>query len=331
MLMTGKTFLVTGGAGFIGSHLCDTLISEGHTVISVDNFNDFYNSSIKRKNIASILNNKRFKLFETDIRNKNELDRIFQEYSINVVIHIAAMAGVRPSIEQPLLYEEVNVKGTLNVLQCMQEHHVKNLVFASSSSVYGNSERVPFQENDCLDPVISPYAATKKASEEFCRVYHHLFHINMVLLRFFTVYGPRQRPDLAIHKFTRLIMEGKPIPFYGDGTTKRDYAYIDDIIHGVLASVNFIMEGKNIFEIFNLSGNRAVTLKEMVERIEAVSGKKANLNVLPMQPGDVVQTRADISKAEKMLGFHPDTSFEQGIAHFLKWYKENHMGKTIRK
>jgi len=321
--MIEKTYLVTGGAGFIGSHLCEALIAKGVSVVCVDNLNDFYAPEIKLKNIGSIKDHERFEFFQTDIRNKEDLNRIFEDHKIDVVIHLAAMAGVRPSIQAPLLYEEVNVKGTLNLLQCVKEHDVKHFVYASSSSIYGNSTRVPFREDDFLDPVISPYAATKKASEEYCRVFHHLFGINMVLLRFFTVYGPRQRPDLAIHKFVRLILKGEPIPFYGDGTTMRDYAYIDDITRGVLSSINFVTRGEDVFEIFNFSGNNAITLKEMVSQIEVSTGKKAVLNYMPMQPGDVVMTRADISKSEKMLGFHPETSFEEGIDNFLKWYNEN--------
>lgn len=322
--MMKKVYLVTGGAGFIGSHLCEALIAKGDSVVNVDNFNDFYAPEIKLRNIRSVRDHERFESFKIDIRNKEGLDRIFEDHKIDVVVHLAAMAGVRPSIQSPLLYEEVNVKGTLNLLQCMKEHQVKHFVFASSSSVYGNSKRVPFREDDFLDPVISPYAATKKASEEYCRVFHHLFGINMVLLRFFTVYGPRQRPDLAIHKFARLIMNGEPVPFFGDGTTMRDYAYIDDIISGVLSSIEFVTKDEEVFEIFNLSGNKAVTLKEMVSQIEAVIGKKAVLDHMPMQPGDVVMTQADISKSEKILGFHPDTSFEEGIDNFLKWYNENY-------
>ncbi len=321
MNKNNKTYLVTGGAGFIGSALSKALIKQGDNVINIDNFNNFYDPEIKNRNIASIAHHKNYKLYKADIREKDILDHLFQTHAIDVVIHLAAMAGVRPSIEAPVLYEEVNTRGTLNILQTMKQHGLRHLVFASSSSIYGNSKRVPFREDDPLTRVISPYAASKKSAEEFCYVFHHLFDINVVALRFFTVYGPGQRPDLAIHKFTRMILNGEPIPFFGDGNTMRDYAYIDDIVHGILASADFILTHKNVFEIFNLSGNKPVSLKEMVKQIETATGKKAILNPLPMQPGDVQLTNADISKAQKMLSFHPDTTFEQGIAHFVKWYQ----------
>lgn len=319
--MNKKTYLVTGGAGFIGSALCDALIEQGNTVINIDNFNDFYDPEIKIRNIDSVKHHENYKLYKADIRKKEILDHIFNVHNIDVVIHLAAMAGVRPSIEMPLLYQEVNTQGTLNILQAMKQHGIRHLVFASSSSIYGNSKRVPFREDDPLERVISPYAASKKSAEEFCYVFHHLFNINVVALRFFTVYGPGQRPDLAIHKFTRMILNGEPIPFFGDGSTMRDYAYIDDIVHGIISSAGFVSSHEKVFEIFNLSGNKPVTLKDMVKQIETATGKKAVLNRLPMQPGDVLLTNADISKAQKMLGFHPDTSFEQGIARFVEWYQ----------
>lgn len=321
--MNKKTYLVTGGAGFIGSALCKVLIQQGNNVINIDNFNDFYDPEIKNRNIASVQHNENYKLYKADIRKKENLDYIFDTHNIDVVIHLAAMAGVRPSIEAPLLYEEVNTRGTLNILQSMKEHGLRHLIFASSSSIYGNSTRVPFCEDDPLERVISPYAASKKSAEEFCYVFHHLFDINVAALRFFTVYGPGQRPDLAIHKFTRMILNGEAIPFFGDGNTLRDYAYIDDIVQGILASIEFILSREKVFEIFNLSGNHPIRLKDMVKQIEKATGKKAVLNRLPMQPGDVRLTNADISKAQKILGFYPATTFEEGIARFLQWYQNN--------
>jgi UDP-glucuronate 4-epimerase len=322
--MENKTYLVTGGAGFIGSALCLTLVNEGNTVVNIDNFNDFYNPEIKKSNVAPLQSHPRYHLYQGDIRDKEILERIFQSHSIDTVVHLAAMAGVRPSIASPVLYESVNVQGTLILLEAMKEHKVRHLVFASSSSVYGNSNRIPFREDDPLERVISPYAASKKSAEAYCHVFHHLFGINVVALRFFTVYGPGQRPDLAIHKFTRLILKGEPIPFFGDGSTRRDYAYIDDIIHGIQAAAKLVASDKTVFEIINLSGNKPVTLLEMVHRIEKATGKKARLQRMPMQPGDVVQTYADISKAQKLLAYRPDTPFEKGIEHFVNWYLSLH-------
>ena len=323
-LMGNKTYLVTGGAGFIGSALCKTLVKEGNVVINLDNFNDFYDPAIKKSNVAPLQSHPHYHLYQGDIRDKELLDRIFRSHQIDFVIHLAALAGVRPSIEAPLLYEEVNVQGTIRLLNAMKRHKVRHLVFASSSSVYGNSTRVPFREDDPLERVISPYAASKKSAEAYCHVFHHLFGINVVALRFFTVYGPGQRPDLAIHKFTRLILNGEPVPFFGDGTTRRDYAYIDDIVNGIATAAKLVGSGNPVFEIINLSGNKPVTLLEMVHQIERATGKKALLQHLPMQPGDVTQTYADISKARQLLGFYPGTPFEKGIEHFVNWYLSLH-------
>ncbi len=319
--MNKRTFLVTGGAGFIGSALCSHLIEQGNKVINIDNFNDFYDPEIKEQNIAPLIHNSNYILYRADITDRDIFSNIFEQHKVDVVVHLAAMAGVRPSIEQPVLYEQVNVQGTLNLLEAMKKHDLRHLIFASSSSVYGNNSKIPFQENEPLDRVISPYAASKKSAEDFCYVYHELFGLNVVALRFFTVYGPGQRPDLAIHKFTRKIFSGEPIPFFGDGNTVRDYAYIDDIIHGILSSVDFILNNTNVFEVFNLSGHHPVSLKEMVSVIEQTIGKKANIKQLPMQPGDVKATHADISKARHLLGFKPETGFSTGIKHFVEWYK----------
>lgn len=319
--MERDCYLVTGCAGFIGSYVTEALLAQGKAVVGIDNFCDFYNPQIKRQNIANALQNKHFVLKKTDIRNKEDLQQIFKEYRPKLVIHLAAMAGVRPSIEQPELYNEVNITGTLNILEAMKAFEVNKLVFASSSSVYGNNKKVPFAETDNVDKAISPYASTKKAAEVIAHTYHYLYGIDMMLLRFFTVYGERQRPDLAIHKFTKMISEGKPIPFYGDGTSRRDYTYIEDIVNGVLMSLNYVENHENVYEILNIGESRTISLKEMVETIEKALNKKAIIDQQPMQPGDVTQTYADITKAKQLIGYEPKTDFEEGIAHFVTWYQ----------
>lgn len=318
-----KTYLITGGAGFIGSHLADRLLAEGNKVVVIDNFNNFYNPKIKENNVKHNLNNPNYKLERIDIRNGEEVDRVFAENKIDNIMHLAAMAGVRPSIENPVLYQEVNCVGSQNILEAMKKHNVKNIVFASSSSVYGNTKTVPFKETDIVDFAISPYAATKKANEVMTHVYHKLFGFNVIMLRFFTVYGERQRPDLAINKFTRLIMEDKPIPVFGDGTTSRDYTYVKDIIDGITKSLKYVEENEDVYEILNLGESEPVTLNEMIETIEQALGKKAIINRMPMQPGDVNRTYADITKAKNLIGYNPQTSFKQGIENFVNWYKEN--------
>lgn len=319
--MERDCYLVTGCAGFIGSYVTEALLAQGKAVVGIDNFCDFYNPQIKKQNIANALQNKHFVLKKMDIRNKENLQQIFKEYRPKLVIHLAAMAGVRPSIEQPELYNEVNITGTLNILEAMKAFEVNKLVFASSSSVYGNNKKVPFAETDNVDKAISPYASTKKAAEVIAHTYHYLYGIDMMLLRFFTVYGERQRPDLAIHKFTKMISEGKPIPFYGDGTSRRDYTYIEDIVNGVLMSLNYVENHENIYEILNIGESRTISLKEMVETIEKALNKKAIIDQQPMQPGDVTQTYADITKAKQLIGYEPKTDFEEGIAHFVAWYQ----------
>lgn len=322
--------LVTGGAGFIGSHLCERLLKENHEVIVIDNFNEYYNPEIKRGNINEIqqmmlgncIPNERFSLIEGDIRDKDLVKSIFEK-GIDSVVHLAAMAGVRYSIEQPELYYDVNINGTLNLLEACKKYNVKDFVFASSSSVYGNNEKVPFAENDFVDNPISPYAATKKSGELLCHTFHHLYNINMACLRFFTVYGPRQRPDLAIHKFTNLILKGDAIPFYGDGSTSRDYTYIDDIVSGIMGSIEFVNSNEKRFEVFNLGGDKTVSLVEMVQTIEDVLGQKANLNRMPMQPGDVNRTCADLIKSRAMINYNPQTTFKEGVEKFVEWKKNN--------
>ena len=317
------TYLVTGGAGFIGSSLIEELLKQGSKVIAIDNFCDFYDTKIKENNIKELVKNKNFKIYRKDIRDRQAIKEIFDENNIDIVMHLAAMAGVRPSIENPVLYQEVNCMGTQNILEEMKAHNVKKLVMASSSSVYGNCKEVPFREDMIVDYAISPYAATKKANEVMTHVYHKLFDINVIMLRFFTVYGPKQRPDLAINKFTRLMLDGKKIPMFGDGTTSRDYTYIDDIVDGIIKSCNYVLENKNVYEILNLGNSSPVSLKEMIETIGHALEIKPDIEQLPMQPGDVERTYADISKAKKLIGYEPKTTFEDGIKKFTDWYKEN--------
>jgi UDP-glucuronate 4-epimerase len=324
----GKSCLVTGGAGFIGSHVCEALLKAGYDVLSVDNFNDFYDPAFKRENIRDIRKTAQaqYAVFESaqcDIRDADALARLFQEYSPAIVLHLAACAGVRPSIAEPLLYASVNITGTINVLECVKKLGIKSFIFASSSSVYGNNEKAPFSETDFVDNPISPYAATKKAGELLCYTYSHLYDIKTACLRFFTVYGPRQRPDLAIYMFTRLIDDGIPIPFFGNGSTLRDYTYIEDIVDGVLKAVNWTMSDTTGYDIFNLGESQTVSLSHMVCVIEEMLGKKAVLQRLPLQPGDMRKTFADIAHAKAVLGYAPRVTFEDGITRFIQWYKDN--------
>lgn len=326
-----KTVMVTGGAGFIGSHLCEALLLAGHTVVTLDSFNDFYDPTIKRANVdetralmkRSQIPDDRYTVAEGDIRNREWLEEVFSRHSFDAIVHLAAYAGVRPSIEQPVLYADVNINGTVNLLEMSRRHRVLSFVFASSSSVYGNNEKVPFAEDDVVDYPISPYAATKKAGELLCHTYHILYGINMACLRFFTVFGPRQRPDLAIHKFTKLILEGRTVPFYGDGSTERDYTYIEDIIDGVTKALDWACEGQGKYEIFNLGESNTIRLDRMIRAIEDAVGKQAILNRLPMQPGDVNRTNADVSKAKRVLGYAPSWHFEDGIREFVAWIRSN--------
>jgi UDP-glucuronate 4-epimerase len=311
-------FLITGGAGFIGSHLVDRLLSRGEHVVCLDEFNDFYDPAIKRQNIQRHLSSERYELIEGDIRNTAVLDAIFEKHRITKVVHLAARAGVRPSLAQPLLYEDVNVRGTINLLEIARKRAVQQFIFASSSSVYGGNVKLPFHEEDRIWRTVSPYAATKYAGELMCYTYHHLYGIPTTCLRFFTVYGPRQRPEMAIHKFTRLIHDGKPIPFFGEGDSQRDYTYIDDIIQGLVASI----DRPYPFEVFNLGESFTVSLTDLVRCLERVSGKQAILQKMPFQPGDVERTYADISKARQMLDYRPVTKIEEGIERFVAWYSD---------
>jgi UDP-glucuronate 4-epimerase len=308
--------LVTGAAGFIGSHLTERLLRDGWSVIGVDNFDEFYTPQVKRRNIAGALGNPRFQLIEADIRNEQAMEKAVPP-DVDVVVHLAARAGVRPSIEQPALYNDVNVNGTVVLLEVIRRCGIKKFVFASSSSVYGNNKKVPFSETDNVDFPISPYAATKKAGELICHTYHHLYGIAVNCLRFFTVYGPRQRPDLAIHKFARFIEEGKPLPIYGDGSMMRDFTYIDDILNGVRAA----MDKCTGYEIYNLGESRPISVTDLVAEIEKALGKKAILKHLPLQPGDVNRTYADVAKAQAQLGYCPSTHIATGLAHFVTWLR----------
>src|SRR5438094_4764956 len=314
-----KNILITGGAGFIGSHLVDQLLGEGAwNVTIVDDFNDFYDPSIKRANISAHLANPDFKVIEADLRDRAALERAFANASYDCIAHLGARAGVRPSLRQPRLYVETNVNGTLNLLELARARGVKQFIFGSSSSVYGINPKVPFSEDDPIFNPISPYAATKAAGELLCHAYAHLYDLRIVCLRFFTVYGARQRPDLAIHKFAQLISAGRPVPVFGDGATRRDYTYIDDIISGVRAAIDY---DASKYEIINLGESRTVELRELISLLEKALGKTAQIDRQPMQPGDVPQTFADIGKARRLLKYNPQTQIEGGINKFVEWFR----------
>jgi UDP-glucuronate 4-epimerase len=310
--------LVTGGAGFIGSHTSERLLRDGHEVAILDCFNDYYNPAIKRANLRAI--SSQVKVYEDDIRDSASVDRVIGDFRPDTIIHLAARAGVRPSIDAPELYIDTNIKGTFYLLEASRKHGVSRFVSASSSSVYGVNKKVPFSEEDPILQTISPYAMTKMATEQICSNYSQLYQIRTVNLRFFTVYGPRQRPDLAISKFTRAIEDGKPIDKYGEGHTKRDYTFISDIVDGIMGAVGF--EGKPLCSIFNLGGSQTVSLNEMISTIEHAVGKTAIINQMPEQPGDVPLTSADVSRATRELNFKPTTHIEQGIPRFVEWFRQ---------
>ncbi len=310
--------LVTGGAGFIASHLCDALLAEGGSLVVIDDFNDFYDPSIKHSNIAGILD--RITLIKGDIRDAELVEELFAKHRFDKVFHFAARAGVRPSIAMPRLYLSTNIDGTLNLLEACRIHGVKHFVFSSSSSIYGVNPKVPFSEDDPVQRTISPYAASKLAGEQLCSNYSHLHGIRCICLRFFTVYGPRQRPDLAISKFTRNILADESIDQYGDGSSARDYTYIDDIIQGVMAAGHYTASD---FEIINLGGSAANTLAHLISDLEEILGKKATIRHLPAQPGDVPLTFADVSKARHLLSYTPATPLKQGLQRYVEWVRSH--------
>lgn len=312
-----RKILVTGGAGFIGSHLIDRLVERGEDVTVIDNFDPFYDPEIKRQNIAPHKGKENFRFFEVDIRQLQTLKSMLKGQDFDVICHLAAKAGVRPSIQDPIAYQEVNVFGTQNLLEIAREKGVKQFVFASSSSVYGVNPNVPWREEDHVLMPISPYASTKVSGELLGHVYSHLYGIRFLALRLFTVYGPRQRPDLAVHKFTRMILEGQPIPVFGDGSTRRDYTFVGDIVKGLLAAMDYT---DTSFEVINVGNNRTVSLNEMIETIENVLGKEAKREERSLQAGDVPQTWASVEKSQALLGFRPNTSFRDGVKAFAEWF-----------
>lgn len=316
------TILVTGGAGFIGSHLVERLLTEGHRVICLDNFDPFYDPALKHRNLAQALRDSRFRLVAGDLRDEGLIGKLFQEEKIEFVAHLAARAGVRPSVQDPALYADVNICGTIRLLEACRKNGVRRFVFASSSSVYGNNSRVPFSEEDPVNSPISPYAATKKAGELLGHTYHHLYGLDVACLRYFTVYGPRQRPEMAIHHFARSIHEGRKISIFGDGNSLRDYTYIDDAIEGTLGALS----REHGYEIYNIGESQTIRLSELIQALEGRIGKKALVEHLPEQPGDVKHTYADIRKAREHLGYSPKTDIREGLARFVRWYL-NECGK----
>ena len=312
-----KRLIVTGAAGFIGSSLSDSLLNSGSYVLGVDNFDPFYGKTLKERNISLALKSPRYQFRDGDIRDSDFIDSCFSDFRPDVIVHLAAKAGVRPSLSAPELYLDVNVMGTLNILEMMKKNSIGKMIFASSSSVYGNNRKVPFSENDNVDYPVSPYAASKKAGELLCHTYHHLYNLDIFCLRFFTVYGPRQRPDLAIHKFVKALLNDEVITLYGDGTTSRDYTHIDDIVRGISVAIERVKG----FEIFNLGNSKPISLTSLVLLLEKSTGKEAYLKYLPMQDGDVERTFADISKARTRLGFVPEIDLETGINNYLKWFR----------
>jgi UDP-glucuronate 4-epimerase len=309
-------FLITGGAGFIAFHLASRLLAEGHEVALLDNFNRFYDPELKRRNVRDLHGLGRVALYENDILDREALPRIFSQSQPEMVIHLAAWAGVRPSLEKPELYSDVNVTGTVNMLESARRHAVRGFIFASSSSVYGGNTKIPFSETDPVDRPVSPYAATKKAGELLCHSYAHNYGMHITCLRFFTVYGPRQRPEMAIHKFARLIRDGEEVPVYGDGSSRRDYTYIDDIVSGITAAIRLNAP----YAVLNLGESRMVTLLELVRHLESALERKARVRFFPDQPGDVAVTCADVSRAREMLGYNPSTLIEEGLRRFVEWF-----------
>jgi UDP-glucuronate 4-epimerase len=318
--------LITGGAGFIGSHVSRRLLARGETLTVLDDFNDYYDPALKRANVAAFQHHPGYRLVEGDIRDQRLVDSLFGEGRFDAVIHLAARAGVRPSLAQPILYEDVNCIGTLRLLEAARAHGPTNFVFASSSSVYGINEKVPFSEDDPVDLPISPYATTKRAGELLCFNYHHLYGLRTSCLRFFTVYGPGQRPEMAIAKFTDLLARGKSVPLFGSGATRRDYTYIDDIVDGVVAALD-LAPG---FEIFNLGGSETTRLSDLVHEIAAALGVEPRVELLAEQPGDVPMTFADVTKARRILGYSPKVPIREGLRRYAEWYRTSGAGAGSR-
>ncbi|HEX2091279.1 MAG TPA: SDR family NAD(P)-dependent oxidoreductase [Longimicrobiaceae bacterium] len=315
--------LVTGGAGFIGSHVCDRLVARGDEVVALDSFDPFYDPAVKRRNLTALDRSRRFRLIEADIRDPVGVEAALDGIGgkVDAVVHLAARAGVRPSIERPVDYVDTNVGGTMALLETARRRGIRRFVFGSSSSVYGDAAPVPFSESDPVAQPISPYAATKRAGELLCHTYAHLHGLSVVCLRLFTVYGPRQRPDLAIHKFARLMAAGEEIPVYGDGTTERDYTYVDDIVQGIEGALRYTAEHPGTFEVFNLGESRTVSLAELVELLSGALGVEPRIRRLPAQPGDVTRTFASVDRARRLLGYAPSTPIEEGIRRFVDWFR----------
>jgi UDP-glucuronate 4-epimerase len=312
-----STILVTGAAGFIGSQLSARLAARGDRVVGLDNFNAYYDPAIKRRNVAALQRGGSFALVEGDIRDRDRVARTLKEHRPAAIVHLAAMAGVRPSLQDPVLYHDVNCTGTAVLLQAARDAEISRFVFGSSSSVYGGNEKVPFHEDDDVSGPVSPYAATKRANELSCHVFSHLYGMDIACLRFFTVYGPRQRPEMAIHKFVRLLERGEKLPLYGDGRSERDYTYVDDILDGVVKA----LDRSKGFRIYNLGESRTVSLKQLVSAIGRATGKEPGVEWQPAQPGDVPRTFADVSRARSELGYDPRVDLEEGLRRFVEWYR----------
>jgi UDP-glucuronate 4-epimerase len=322
--------LVTGAAGFIGSWLTERLLERGAGVVGFDNYDPFYDRAIKEQNLASARANAGFRMVEGDLRERADVDALFGDREFDAVVHLAAKAGVRPSLADPAGYYETNLIGTTNLLEAMREAGCRRLVFASSSSVYGNNRKVPFQEDDRVDAPISPYAATKKAGEELCHVYHAVHGFSILALRFFTAYGPRQRPEMAIHAFTRRLFAGEPIPVFGDGSMERDFTYIDDVVDGVVAAVDHVM-GTETFDILNLGESEPIRLSRLVSALERATGCEATIDRRQVPPGDVDRTFADVSRARRLLGYEPSVGIDEGLRRFVEWYRRAMLKESHRK
>ncbi|MCF8360641.1 MAG: GDP-mannose 4,6-dehydratase [Prolixibacteraceae bacterium] len=314
-----KKIVITGCAGFIGSHLCEKLLDMGYEITGIDNFDPFYDVTVKKRNMENFIGYPNFLFIEADLADREKLEAEFPE-GVDLIVHLAGKAGVRPSIEDPSGYIRANITATQNILDIMKDRDIKKMAFASSSSVYGNTKETPFSETMDVSNPISPYAATKKTCELINYTYHYLYGLDIINMRFFTVFGPRQRPDLAIHKFTRLIREGKKIPMFGDGSTARDYTFIEDTLQGIKGAIDYLFQHNEVYEIVNLGNNHPVVLRDMIAAIYEATGEKPNIKQLPMQPGDVDITYADISKAQKLFRYQPKYDFKEGVKRFVEWF-----------